>query len=233
VARIVPEQPVGCKDLKNDKEEFVAFKQNGSLADVVALPARVATSSWWAEHTDQSRIAVSTSSKVESTSSSAAATTTTTPITLPTHAHLKKTATTIGLAVGLGVDIPLLLIIVALTFFCLRRQRKNKNNTTLNPDPTTNPDIASPHTMPPAYDYPGEKKDVAASHAHVKAELDGTPNIGSPGPSEMQDTSVVGSPYGSPIGSPKTVYDGFQGPDEIRKAERGAKTGVQAHEMAG
>ncbi|KAF2829252.1 hypothetical protein CC86DRAFT_187286 [Ophiobolus disseminans] len=136
-----------------------------------------------------------------------------------------KNSTTIGLAVGLGVGIPLLLGLLALTFFCLRRHNKNKATPT-TPAPT--------EPIPPTTNFQNDKKDVAASHG-FKAELDGTPHISSPAPSEMQDTSVVGSPYGSPVVSPATIHEGFEGAgaDEIYKLRGGGKVGGQAHEMAG
>jgi hypothetical protein len=147
----------------------------------------------------------------------------------PTNSHpanytsSDKTSTTIGLAVGLGVGIPLLIGIAALVFFCVRRQRKKKTNANATTEPT--------ELMLPESGYPVEKKGVTASYG-FKAELDGTPNINSPGPSEMQDTSVMGSPYGSPLVSPATINEGFKGSDEISKHYGGGKTG-QAHEMVG
>jgi hypothetical protein len=190
VENLHPTIPTNCDTLNHD-EKYVAFNDTNPIREVIKLPERQSLSSWWVEHTDQLSTVQSASvsvTAIASTTTGAGAAATSS--NKSAHSSSSKTATTIGLAVGLGVGIPLLLIIAALTFFCLRRQRKNKNNTTLNPDPA----IASPHTMPPAYDYPGEEKDIAASHGHIKAELDGTPNIGSPGPSEMQDTSVVCSP---------------------------------------
>jgi len=223
VARIVPDEPVGCKDLKTD-DKHVAFREAGVIPDVTALPSRSALSSWWAEFADQTKPVLVATPKSTYVSTTATAI----PTGAAAHPEWHKAPSTIGLGVGLGLGIPVLLGIAGLIYFCVRRQRKRKaeNNTVDTTEPT--------EPAHPESGFPIEKKDVAASHG-FKAELDGTPSIeryGSPGPSEMQDTSMMGSPYGSPLVSPATIHEGFKGSDEIYKAEGGGRPG-QAHEMAG
>ena len=196
----------------------MAINATTTLRDGDFLPNATATASFWAANTDRYKSipAYTTGSDMPSSTNSPPA----------NHASSDKTSTTIGLAVGLGVGVPLLIGIAALIFFCVRRQRKKKTDPMASTEPTEPTEPAQPASA-----YPDDKKDAVASHG-FKAELDATPNIGSPGPSEMQDTSVMGSPYGSPLVSPATIHEGFKGSDEIYKAEGGGRPG-QAHEMAG
>lgn len=209
-----------CGDLQHGKD-FLALASYGTVIPTIRLLPKTSntteSAAYWANYTDRWKDVdlgtgggSSPGSSPDSINSS--------------HASTDKTATTIGMAIGLGAGIPILLGIAAAVFFYLRHQRKEKANTTANDT------IVPSHSTHPAPEYPDDKKGAVASDG-FKAELGGTQPPISPGPSEMQDTSVKGSSYVSPLVSPATMHDGFKG-EGISKYQ-GPYMRSHPHEMAG
>lgn len=211
---------VGCEDLYHN-ESYVAFEASSTLSDIAALPYPSRTASWWSEHADRyqttgttssivSVIDTTTTSSDDIRTSSATATLsrsgmatvaststinpseTTDPAALATSG---KKAVGVSIGIGIGLGIPVLLGLAGLTLFYVRRQNK-KHKAALSAA------VAS---------HPPEKSDAAAFYGH-KCELNGTPVCelpGSPQPSELQGSTVQGTPQQSPFVSPETIHEEF------------------------
>jgi hypothetical protein len=229
--------PIGCDDLKHG-DYFVAFKAAATLSDTAVLPVPSKTSAWWAENADRYRTTGSSvpggnstlpalimgNSAVSSTSSMASGVTSPASATSTDASDPDPEASATNLSpekqkrvdmgVGIGVGVPVALFIAALGFIFTCRRRRRREAQIQNDAGT-----------------PGEKT-AAAAYGH-KSELDGTPVIGtygSPGPSEMQGSSVEGTLWQSPVAKQgdfgyKKRMSAREEDDEIR--------GVGVHELAG
>ncbi|KAH7089196.1 hypothetical protein FB567DRAFT_627698 [Paraphoma chrysanthemicola] len=194
-----------CEDIRHD-EAHVAIYTTQTLSDTAALPSPSRTSSWWSANADRPK----TVAALTMASS--------TPLSNKTsdvlHARNKKLA--LGLGVGLGI--PIILLATFLILFYIRKYRKHTNTAT--PAEPTQP------TFPP------DGKNAMPALGY-KAEVDGSSVLegfmSPPPPSEMEGSSVTGTPFVSPV----TVHEEFESVQRGSgmKEERGTKGG--RHEMAG
>jgi hypothetical protein len=201
--------PTGCEDLKHG-DDYVAFNAAATLSDTAVLPVPSKTSAWWAENADRYRATSptlttqvftadasvlrissvsSTSSVASGSTASASATSTAAPDPYPTATHPSpdEKQNHIGMGVGIGVGVPLTLCIAVLGLIFTRRRRKRRETQT--------------ETQTSINTSTSAEKSAAAAYGH-RSELDGTPIIetyGSPGLSEMQGSSVEGTPWQSPV----------------------------------
>tara|TARA_R110002003_G_scaffold96_30_gene7672 strand:+ start:23320 stop:24384 length:1065 start_codon:yes stop_codon:yes gene_type:complete len=201
-----------CEDLQHE-EPYVAIYTTGTLSDTAALPSPSRTSSWWSANAD--RLKTVAASRTGSLSSFATAT----GPAVSTSANDTSSSRTKNLALGLGVGVgvPVLLCIAGLTFFYLRRYGKK----------SAIPEATDQHQP----DYPDEKSPTAA-HGY-KVELDSAPIVESfgspPPPSEMEGSSVAGTPVVSPL----TVHEKFEGAKRMSGMDEGTRKHGPMHEMAG
>jgi hypothetical protein len=184
-------------------KEYVAFEASWTLSDIVALPSKSRTASWWEENrgryaststmtTTMARESSYTGSSV-GTSTGGATPSATSEVPQQEDKNEKAISLGTGIGIGIGIGVPLLLCIMFFAFSHVRRQQKK-------------------HDLATGKIYKNSmEKDAAAFEGH-KSELDSTPIVescGSPAASELQGSSVIGMALGSPGVSPETPQEEF------------------------
>jgi hypothetical protein len=195
----ITRQPAtSCEKLKHGKE-YVAFEASWTLSDIVALPSKSRTASWWEENrgrytsTSMTTTARESSYPVATSTTAMGTSSETSSVPKQEAGNEKAVALGAGIGIGIGIGVPLLLCIMFFAFSYVGRQRKKYR-------------LAKEKLY-----MTSAEKNAAAFGGH-KSELDSTPIVescGSPAASELQGSVVVGMALGSLGVSPEMVQEEF------------------------